>query len=132
MLKALKSCLIILSSIILLSTSVNAMTSQKFLYKHEDIIVKMCEDSEVRLQAVRNSMFGNLFRIPNHYECGLTSFYALHKVIEIMITIDRSSDDYEVFDVLMIKHYIEEYKTYNFIAIHLEFEKYLKEKKTSE
>jgi len=132
MLKALKNCLLILSSIILLSTSSYAVTREEFQHQQEDNIVKFCEDFEVTRQANRNSIFTTLFRIPSHYECGLTAFYALHKVMYIMDTMDRTSKEAADFEKLLYKYYIEEYDTYNYIAIHLEYEKYLEEKKISE
>ena len=129
MLKALKSCLIILSSIILLSTSAYALTSTEFLHKQEDNIVKMCEDLEAKRQAVsKDNPFVFLFRRPGHYECGITGFYALHQVIKIILSVEKDTDDYKFLNKLLTKYYIEDYETYNFMYIHLDFERYLEEK----
>ena len=124
MLKALKSCLIILSSIILLSTNSYAITKKEFLHTQEDNIIKLCEDFNDKRQAtLKNNPFAG------RYECGLTAFYALHKVMEIITTTERGSDDREFLEELMVKYYIDEYETYNFIYIHLDFERYLEEGK---
>lgn len=128
MLRALQSCLIILSSIILLSTSAYAITRQEFLYQQENNIIKLCEDAELLLQKQRAVPFAHYLGLPAHYECGITGFYALRKVVELITTVDRGSDDYKVLGDLMEKNYIEEYETYDFIVIHLDFERYLEEK----
>ena len=125
MLRALQSCLIILSSIILLSTSSYALTSMEFLLAQEDIIVELCEDFEARREVTNeNSPFMHFSR----YECGLTLFYALRKVTRLILTIEKDTDDYRFLSELLVAYYIEKYDTYNFIAIHLDFEEYLEEK----
>jgi len=129
MLRALQSCLIILSSIILLSTSSYAITSTEFMYDHEDKIVKSCEDFNTeRLAIGKDNPFVNFFGVPARYECGLVSFYALHKVIQILMTTEKDSDDWEFLEKLMTKYYIPKYETFNFVLIHLDFERYLEEK----
>ena len=129
MLRALRSCLIILSSIVLLSTSSYALTSTEFLYAQEDLIIDMCEDFEAKKQnIIRDNPFVSLFKLPAHYECSLTSFYALHKVTRLILLVKRGTDDHRFLSKLLTEYYIEEYDTYDFIAIHLEFEEYLEEK----
>lgn len=132
MLKALKSWLVLLSSIVLLSTSAYAITSRAFLYEHENKIVEICKGFEDRVQDQRNSPFSSWLALPSRYECPITSFYGLHKVIEIITTIDKNSPDYKVLNDLLIKHYMENHDTYDFITIHLEFEKYLEEKSSKD
>lgn len=129
MLRALQNCLIILSSIILLSTSSYAVTSREFMYNHEDKIVKSCEDFNTeKLASRKDNPFVNFFRVPSRYECGLVSFYALHKVIQILMTTERDSDDWKFLEKLMTKYYNPKYETFNFVLIHLDFERYLEEK----
>jgi len=121
MLKVLLSCLLILSSIL----SAHAMTRQEFIDKHEAAIIELCENFEIKRMANRDNPFAAFMMIPARYECGITSFYALHKVMELMETLDRTSEDWLVFVDLINANIIEEYDTYNFITIHLEFEAYL-------
>lgn len=128
MLKALQSCLIILSSIILLSTSSYAITSTEFMYAHEDKIVKICEEVEVKLALQRDTVFAQYFELPGRYECGIIGFYALHKVIKILMTTEKSSDDWKFLEKLMTKYFIPKYETFDFVLIHLDFERYLEEK----
>ncbi len=116
-------------SIILLATNVYAMTKTEFLHEHEAAIVELCEDFEAERVASRDNPLARFMMIPGRYECGLTSLYGLHKVMMFMEIVDRDSNDWEVLMELMKTNLIKEYETYDFIAIHLEFETYLEEKK---
>jgi len=108
------------------------MSSDDFLHLHEDRIQKMCED---RTQEVfgdglsgMNNPFRSFFKLSGKFECGLTQFHALHKVIDLLLTIDRSSEDWKVFAKIMDENIIDDYETFDFMNIHLEYLAYLEEK----
>jgi len=114
MLKALLSCLIILGSIILLSTSAHAVSRGEYISYHEDRMITLCED-----------MFGDR---DGTYGCLITEYYAIRKVSKILITIRQSGDDWDFLVDLFTEHKWPEYGTYDFMAIHLDFEEYLEKK----
>ena len=130
MLKALKNFLVI-CSIVLLSTSAYSMTRQEFIDKHEAAIIEKCEDARPDMDSDYNDMLRRFFRVPGRFECPLTNLYAMHKVMELMETLDRRSEGWPIFVELMETSVIKEYDTFDFIAIHQGYEAYL-EGKTSE
>lgn len=107
--------LLIVCSIVLLFTNVWAQTPQEFIELLEDNIIRACEGSFQKETA-------------ELYECTLTEFYALRRVMGFLLTIDRESEDWGVLIHLLGKYELGEYKTFDFVSIHLAFEKYLKEK----
>ena len=116
MLKALLSCLIILSSIILLSNSVYATSPENFITVHQDSLIYLCEDG-----------YGEM-GTAILFECMITEFYGLHQVTNILMVIERSGKDWDFFVSLFEKYKRALHGTYDFMAIHLDFEEYLEKK----
>ena len=119
--------LYIIISMVLLSSSAYAMSADDFLRIHETRLQELCEDNQINASELDNP-FRNLFDLPGRFECGLTQYYALHKVIDLLVTIDRESEDWKVFYKIMNENFIEEYETFDFMNIHLEYLAYLEEK----
>ncbi len=114
MLKALLNYLVILGSIILLSTSAHAVSREEYISHHENSMITLCGD----IYGDRDGTYG----------CLITEYYAIRKVSEIIVTMQRSGDDWEFLVDLFTEHKWPEYETYDFMAIHLDFEEYLEEK----
>jgi hypothetical protein len=93
-----------------------------------DKIVEMCE-SDWEISKDESEVLSR-FRMPHktHYECGLHQFYALHKVLDIMVSLEEGSEDLKVFKELEDRYYDEEFDTYDYKSIHLEFEEYMRNK----
>jgi hypothetical protein len=118
MLKVLKSCLVLLSSIILLSTSVHAASREEYISYHEDRMIDLCCD----IYGDRDGVYG----------CLITEYFAIRKVSEILTTMRPPGEDWDILSGLFIENYWPEYDTYDFMVIHLEFEEYLEGKENSE
>jgi hypothetical protein len=118
MLKALKSCLVLLSSIIILSTSVHAVSREEYISHHENSMITLCED----IYGDRDGVYG----------CLITEYYAIRKVSGILITMRRSGDDWDFLVDLFTENSWPEYETFDFMVIHLGFEEYLEEKEARE
>lgn len=114
MLKALKSCLVLLSSIILLSTIVHAASREEYIRQHEDRMIDLCWD----IYGARDGTYG----------CLITEYYAIRKVAEILTTMRPPGEDWDILNDLFTENYWPEYDTYDFMVIHLDFEEYIEEK----
>jgi hypothetical protein len=97
-----------LISIVLLYSSVYAITHQQYKENHEARIEDMCEDD---------------------YECALTQLYGLNKVIDIIMYAQqmggKTSEEGKFLDELLDRHYIADYDTFDFMSVHIDFEEYL-------
>jgi hypothetical protein len=133
MLKALRFCLIdflVICSIISIAFSVSicsAMTLQEYMTKHETGIEAMCEYKWVKVKDhVEKDLYG-LMAFPGHYECGLTQFYALNRVVDIVLSLQQGSDEEgsNFFDELLDRHHVVGLDTYDFVAIHIDWEEYM-------
>lgn len=113
--QVLKKLLIVCSIVLLLCSNIYAMTLDQFKEAHQTGIVKACIESWEEGTASR-------------YGCMLNEFHALHKVMDYLITVDGKSDDWKVLMGLFKVHIWPEYKTFDFLSIHIEFEEYLKSK----
>ena len=113
MFQVLKSCLLI-CSIILLTTNTHAVSRGEYINHHEDRMITLCEDIYGEGGAT--------------YGCLMTEYYAIRKVSAILITIRKSGEDWDFLVDLFAEHKWPEYDTYDFMAIHLDFENYLEEK----
>ena len=118
MLKALKSCLVLLSSIVLLVTSADAISREEYISRHEDRMITLCEDIYGEGGAT--------------YGCLISEYYAMRRVTYMFITMKQSGEDWDFLVSLFETHKWPEYHTYDFMAIHLDFEKYLEEKEACE
>jgi hypothetical protein len=108
--------------ILLLSTSAYAVNKHDWISAQQNNIVDACKDGH-------EDIFEDVFWTAS--ECALVEFHALHNVIKFIDSLDRKSKDYAVFSKIMQKHILEEFNTFDFMAAHLEFEKYLEEKAAS-
>ena len=112
----LKILLTVLVSMILVFTNVHATSRLEFLRQHENSLVKVCESIYSEHQTA--SLYG----------CMLSEFYGLHKVLNILIMLDRNSEDWKVFRDIMQKYHLPDFETYDFMAVHLDFTEYLEGK----
>ena len=124
MLKVSRYFLIVLIVCSAVCSNVYAMSAEDFLYTHEWRIQDMCEAQQINA----DSPFRGFLQFPGRFECGLTQFHALHKVIDLLLTIDRSSEDWKVFTKIMDENIIDDYETFDFMNIHLEYLAYLEAK----
>jgi len=106
----------IIISVMLISTSVYAMTKEEFVEIQQNNIIVLCDDAYGELPS-------NLL-----YECMLTEFYGLYKVVHLLATADFNSEDGKFLNNLMKEYEWKDFETFDFMAIHLEYEIYLKEK----
>ena len=118
MLRVLKYFLIVCMVVCSISTSAYAVSRESYIAQHEDRMVILCEDIYGEGGAT--------------YGCLMTEYYAIRKVAEIIVTMQRSGDDWEFLVDLFTEHKWPEYDTYDFMAIHLDFEEYLEEKENRE
>ena len=108
--------IVIIISMLLMSTGVYATTPHEFIEVQQNNIILLCEDGYA-------GMPNNLL-----YECMLTEFYGLHKVVNLLIDMDFGSEDGKFLNNLMIEYEWKDFETFDFMAIHLDYEIYLKEK----
>jgi len=108
--------IMIVISVLLISTSAYAISPEEFIEIQENNIIALCEDGY--------EGFGNNLL----YECIVTEFYGLKKVVMLLLTLDRQSEDWVVLTGLFDEYAWKDFNTYDFMAIHLEFENYLEEK----
>jgi len=107
--------IVVIIGVILISTSGYTMTTRGFIAEQQDNLTALCEDG-----------YGQT--LPSLlYECMLTEFYGLNRVIRLLAKVDRESDDWTALVDLLEEYRWEDYNTYDFMAIHLEFEKYLEQ-----
>ena len=120
--------MVMLISLVLFSTSVLAMTVDDYRHKHEVALTQYCEDDWEAIEKMDARDAYNLIDFPSHYECGLTQFYALHSIIEYQLYIDRQSEDWGVLMEIMEQNYLEDFDTYDFVNIDIQFGYYLEDK----
>lgn len=120
--KLLKTVTLI--SLVLFSTNIFAMTIQEFVEESEAAIKTRCDASYEKIQKFTkgNPLAQRLFGI-SKYECPVTQLYALRKVVDAIIYTNEA--DYKILLDIMDKHFYEDYQTYDFVAVHLEWEEYL-------
>ena len=133
MLKIFKSCLIVLGSIILLHSSVYSMTPGEYIGISEDRTIERCESEQEKYNFMKSfapNMDSAWF--PNIYECVLPQFYAIRKNVQYQMRTPRGTDDWNMYMKLYEKYSLEEFQTYDFVAIHLEMEAYLEGKNNTD
>jgi len=106
-LRKLLSAACMCSIVLLYSTVYAQQTPQEFLEEHEDAIEKYCDGDT---------------------ECQLAELYALHKVINLLLTVDVMSIDREILMELMDEFEIKEFDTFDFKGIDIGFKDYLNTK----
>jgi len=108
---------IIISIILLMASTVYAETAISFRDEHYNKLIILCEDG------YRDKSTSEL------YECILNEFYGLNKVIDYLVETERDTEDWNVLMELFYEHsWWDSYETYDFMAIHLDFEEYLEGK----
>ena len=113
-----KLIITIVSIILILLSGVSWSASEKdFRESNRDNLIAICE------YGYADYGTGALF------ECILTEFYGLDKVIDHIIETKRDTEDWDVLMNIMENNYKKEFDTYDFMAIDLDFREYLKEKK---
>jgi hypothetical protein len=102
------------------------MTIQEFVEESEAAIKTRCDASYEKIQKFTkgNPLAQRLFGI-SKYECHITQLYALKKVVGFIINTDEN--DYQVLLDIMDKHFYEDSQTYDFVAVHREWEEYLEQ-----
>jgi len=112
----LKKSLVVCIIVLLMSANVYAITRQEFLDVHQDNLINACEDG-----------YGEM-GIGILYDCILEEFYGLHNVMYLIDTLDKDSEDWKKLMELLEEYDWGDYDTFDFMAVHLEFEIYLENK----
>lgn len=107
-----------LISVFLLSLSVNiyAETYQEFKEKHENIIIDFCDAAY--------SEHGN----SAIYACITSELYGFNRVMRYLSEAQNNPTDMAVLKALFEAHFQNEIGTWDFAAIHLDYEDYLESK----
>jgi hypothetical protein len=114
--KKLLKTVTLISIFLMLSTNLFAESGQELIEKHEKIIIEFCDSAY--------SEYGN----SAVYSCILSELYGFNRTMRYLFEVQNNPQDRAILNDLFEAHFQADIGTWDFMAIHLEFEAYLKSK----
>ena len=110
----------VVCSIVLFSSSVSALSKREWIAHQERQIKLMCDDGYTG--AYENLPYFFRQDHPGKYECPISSLFGLKKILYLLEAVDKDSMEWLILQEMMDKYYIKEFDTFDFKAVHQNYE----------